>query len=512
MKVHRIANIILVLIFITAIFVPLITVNKTSGKVSVTENRKLADFPKFKTADNNLNLHFINDFELWLNDNLGYRDKMVIANTVMQYEFFGKLTKTDTVIGKDNWLYYVTPEIIKDYQNLNLPTEVQLEQWARNLIRIDNYLKSKDISFITMLNLDKKTIYPEFYPNTILKAGSISRTDIFEKYIKENTDLDFFTPKDALLKAKSHATVYSPRVDNAHWNKYGAFVGYLELIDRVKAYYPNVKKLSFEDYEITTYQNETKIYNAISFSETDQNFKLKNESKAKQIFDFFNDMKLINNNLSFRFENEDKSLPKVLVFGDSYIYGLLIPELAESFSEFTFIHSDNIDKMEYFVDLVKPEIVIFENVERMLDHTMEILSKPKEGISDFESFKNLPILSDPVMYLDYYNNNLVEKQGEVMIDRSQKKAQFDGWVIDSNMSNVAGGIFLKVGDNYYPSLYGTPHQGVSDYFENPLLLNSGFSFKVDSEELIKEGQFSFVIISNDRKYQYTPVEYKVIVK
>lgn len=141
MKASKFLNISIVAIFIVAIAVPLITVNKTSGKISVAENRALAGFPNFKTAEGSLNTHFIKDFENWFSDNMGLRDKLVMTNTKLQYNLFGTLTKKDTLIGKNDWLYYVNSDILKDYQNLNLPTNEQLVNWGASLKKIDNYLQ-----------------------------------------------------------------------------------------------------------------------------------------------------------------------------------------------------------------------------------------------------------------------------------------------------------------------------------------------------------------------------------
>ncbi|SEC12693.1 hypothetical protein [Paenibacillus sp. GP183] len=513
MKAHRVFNIIMVILFALLISTPLIFINKTTGKVSIAENRVLSGFPNF-TVSNKLNTHFNKEFESWFNDNLGFRDNFVKWNTIIQYKLFGKLTKSDTLIGKDQWLYYVTPDIIKDYQHLNLPSNSQLNQWTNALDRINKYLGDKHIPFITMINLDKKTIYPEHYPDSILKIGDISRTDILEKYITQNTTIDFFTPKNALINAKPEATVYSPRYDNGHWNNYGAFIGYQELMKKVKNYLPNVNLLTWEDFDISRYDRETKIYNAVSFTESDYSFKFKKTSNVTKIEGIFDDLNLTYSNLSYRFENKNKKLPKALILGDSYFYGFLIPDLAESFSELTFIHTDNIDKIESFISLVNPDIVIYENAERMLDHTMQVLQNTTENYTNYKVYKDLPIVNNkPLLWLDYSNNKPVEQQQtKIVIDNSKKVVNLRGWALDSNLNTTAGDIYLKVGDNYYPSIYNIPHTGVSTFFNNPELLKSGFVFNVNVPELINSGKFSLIIISKDKTFQYAPVEYQVEIK
>ncbi|KQO15374.1 alginate O-acetyltransferase AlgX-related protein [Paenibacillus sp. Leaf72] len=512
MKAYKVFNILMAVFFVLAISLPLVAVNKSSGKISTAENRVLASFPAFTNGDGGINTQFIKEFEEWFNDNLGFRDKFVTANTVIQYNLFGMLTKKDTMIGSDNWLYYVTPEIIKDYQHLNLPSEQQLSQWGNSLEQINNYLNMEGIPFISMLNLDKKTIYPENYPKTILKVGDFSRSDLVEEYLTNKTNVDFFTPRDALLHAKNKATVYSPSYDNGHWNSYGAFIGYLELMKKVQTYLPDIKVLSWNDFKITTYEREVKIYNAVSFSEKDYSFSLKRDSSAFQTHDIIDKLNLSNSYMSVSYQNTNDNLPKILVLGDSYLYEFMTPYLAESFSELTFVYTDNMDRIKSLVEILKPDIVIYENVERSFEKTMNILSTSTEFM-DYSTYKNLTIVEDrPLMWIDYFNNELVQQQGSISINNINNAVNISGWALDPKANDVASNLFLKVGDKYYSGSYGAPRTSVSEHFKNPNLTNSGFNFTVNASELKKEGKFSFVIISKDQKYQYSPVEYQIVTK
>ena len=510
MKIQKVQNFFLVVFFLALISIPLLLVNTKSGKISSAENRVLANFPTIKEVGGGFNKNFLEEFEMWFNDNLGLRDEFVRSNTILQYNLFGKLTKTDTLVGSENWLYYVTPNILKDYQHLNLPTNQQLEDWGGALKTIDNYLKGSGIPFITMINLDKKTIYPEHYPKSILKVGGNSRTDILLDYLVNKVRLDVFTPEKSLLKAKETTTVYSPRYDNAHWNSYGAFLGYQDLMDRVKKYYPNIKTLSWEDFEIKPYEREFNLYNAIHFKETDLSFKLKKNSTAIEEKDKFANLNLIHGDLSVAYKNEDTKLPKLLILGDSYLYGYLTPYLAESFSEMNFIYTDNISRLKTFVDLYKPDIVLYENVERMLDNTLPLLKTSADSFLKYDGYLNLPVENDPSFWLDYTNGNFVENQKQIKVDSTKNITNLVGWALDTKSSSPATNVYLKVDDKYYSGEYGIPRQSVADAFSNNDLINSGFSINIDTKELLNAGEVSFIIISNNREYQYSPITMKII--
>ncbi len=510
MKVHKIINILFLVIFIICISLPLLNVNLVPGRVSSSENRKLADFPKLYSHDDKVNLNINEDFENWFNDNLGFRDEINIINTKLQYHLFGKLTKTDALLGKDGWIYYITPEIIKDYQNLNLPDEKQLNYWSTSLNNIKLFLDQRDISFLSMLVLDKKTIYPEYYPDTIYKVGNKSRTDMLVEYITSKTNIEFFTPKDALIKAKEEAILYSPRVDQGHWNEYGAFIGYQELMKKVSKYIPGVKILTFDDFAVDQYINQSSIYNAIPIEETSYKFNLKAKT-ANLVPDKLSGLDLKQPYNCHYYVNDIKSYPKALVFGDSYFTPIVAPWLAESFSETAFIHTSNINRLYELTETLSPDIVIFEQVERMFDTTMDNLAnqnirKVEEGI------ESLPIVASKkseLLWLDMINDASVENQREIKIGQGVDRVSLVGWAIDPNNDSTASAIYVKVGDQYYSGNYGIERASVAEYFNNDALRYSGFIFDLNAEELLNSGEISFLIISKDGSYRYEPVIIKV---
>lgn len=370
MKNNRYCSVFLVGCFLIAILAPLLFVNTTAGRVSAAENRALAAFPKFFADAWRVNPQFITQFEKWFNDNLGFRDEFVIANTKMQYHVFGRLTKTDTLLGKEQWTFYVNPDVIRDYQHLNTSDVRPLEQWKTALAHLDQYMKAKSIPFVMMLLPDKKTVYPEYYPPTIHQIGKTSRSDLLSNLLATQTSVDFLYLKDTLLQAKQKTEVYSPRIDNAHWNSYGAFVGYQALIGRVQKYHPNVRGLSWADVDVSRHYREIKVYNAIPLAEMEYSVRSKRPLQAVQVPGAYAKLKLNQGDQCFQYLHPDKKLPRALIFGDSYFYGQLIPFLGESFAEMNFIHISNMGRFAELVDLLKPDIVVFEVVERMLDGVM----------------------------------------------------------------------------------------------------------------------------------------------
>jgi hypothetical protein len=514
MKAHKLFNILMLVFFILVISVPLIAVNKMPGKISATENRVLASFPDFKTTEGKLNTNFIKDFESWFNDNLGFRDKLVQANSKIQYDLFGKLTRTDTFVGKDNWLYLMYPNMVKAYQNLDTPTQENYNQYKKKFNQLNDYLKGNGIPFITMVNPDKETIYPEYVPETILKVRDSSRTDLVVDYLDKNTNVDIFSTKAGLLEAKENSIVYSKNYDLTHWNNNGAFVGYLELMNRIKKYIPDVNILNENDFIVSPYIRKTT--GVINAEETDYKWEYKKGYAAKEERGLLDNLNLSRNSNAYRYVNpSNENLPKALIMGDSYIYMFMLPNLAESFSELTFIHWENAEEIKNYINVLDPDIFILEFMEPALHQFTEAISYPEGYFDKYDEYKDLPVKESPpegLMWLDSVNNNVVVSKDALTIGKMDKTAKLDGWAVDQSAGSVASNVFLKVGDKYYTGSYGAPRTSVSDYFHNPDLTNSGFTFNVNSEELINAGKISFLVISLDKTYQYAPIEYKIIIK
>jgi len=79
------------------IAIPLLTTNLQKDKVSRDENRKLAKMAELYKEDGSLNENFTEDFEAWINDNVGMRSSMVVNNARIQYYLFRVLANNSNM-------------------------------------------------------------------------------------------------------------------------------------------------------------------------------------------------------------------------------------------------------------------------------------------------------------------------------------------------------------------------------------------------------------------------------
>ena len=160
----KINNILIVMVFLSAITLPLVFSDKAGGKVSVTENRYLATFPAILTKDMNLAPGFTQGLESWIQDNAGGRDLALQMNETISYKIFHIVPEQDVVGGKDNWLYVIYHSSLPECLHTNLPTQTQLDWLKSNFSKISRDLKSENIEYLVMLLPYHCNVYPENLP------------------------------------------------------------------------------------------------------------------------------------------------------------------------------------------------------------------------------------------------------------------------------------------------------------------------------------------------------------
>ena len=529
---YKSLNRINIIVFIAIILVPLIFINTESGKIAEGENRYLASFPEIKKSDGSYIKKFITQFEEWFNDNIGFRSQLIKMYSIINYEMFNVSPKSDTLLGEEDWLYYYNDAVLKDYQNINLPTNEQLKFYSDNIEFLNSYCQNRGINFINFMLFDKKTIYPEFYPKTIKKIGNLSRYDIINSYLISNTDVHVVSPLQELLEAKKNEQVYSKNYDNAHWNIYGAFIGYQVLMKNIQAYFPDIKSLKIYDFDVKKYERTSKLNGAITFSEEAYSFIPKYESSIDEDVDYWLGDTLLENQ-HYRYINKDKSLPKILIIGDSYMYMELLPILAESFSELTFIHNHDVEFVKKYIEELSPDIVVYESVERMFEATQNELYKLRidgdNGINNQMNYQQLPSLGrnnlqyedisgNIVVYtgahIDKCNGELMSNVDTIKVKKNKERLIINGWGADFTSKQPASDIYIQAGDKIFKADYGQDRADVAASLGNINYTKTGFMCEIDTSYIIDNNitEIGIIVISSDGSYKYEPVIYNIEVE
>ncbi len=221
-------DIVFVAVFYILIFLPMSNISEESE--SIGENRNLAQKPSLTDlykADN-----YGKKFETWFNDHFYLRKNLVKLYELLDDPFSLKGNK-HVLIGKDNWLFYKGDMSERNFANLDLLTEEELENLAAYLKNIQRWAKKNGKSFYYLICPDKNKIYGEFYKfHKKVYPDSQSRAQQVINYLRENTDIEVIYPFDALHQAKSQGLLYFK--NDTHWNLLGAYIGYQELMKSIE--------------------------------------------------------------------------------------------------------------------------------------------------------------------------------------------------------------------------------------------------------------------------------------
>jgi len=139
-----------------------------------------------------------------------------------------------------------------------------------------------------------------------------------------------------------------------HYNEIGAFFAYQELMKHITVYMPEMKPFTLDDVVITyadrgSYPNipDVQLKKALAYKRL-----------AADIYDG-----LPSEGLAF--ENEDASLPTILLMGDSYAgYGSYISRyIPEHFGRTVMAHWSYMEFLDQYIERFQPDMVLFVTAE-----------------------------------------------------------------------------------------------------------------------------------------------------
>jgi len=240
-----------------------------------------------------------------------------------------------------------------------------LKNTQQKIQKLYEELRKRNITLILVIPPNKATIYPDKLPDEIEKPKPQSKLDTFTAYLQQYGPPVLVDLRPALLNGRKQQDVYYKT--DTHWNSYGAFIGYTEIMKELSKTYPQLTSRSLQDFKITISQpyahDIPQIMGATNLLEPKVIF---NPKKNDLRWVILNDDKIVPLQVS---TTSKKNLPTLLMYVDSYgeeMKDFLAPE----FSKATFIlnsskYPDTLSPQT--IDIIKPDIVIVEVVERFFD-------------------------------------------------------------------------------------------------------------------------------------------------
>jgi len=365
----RVFNGSFIAVFMAILALPLVFVNLSSDRVSVEENRMLAERPRISDIKSHPGT-FVQDFDAWFKDSTGFRKQLLSLYNVMdKNQWLNGISYTDGqyvyVVGEEGHHYFANNNgwMISKFQGKPYLSDEQILNMRVKLEEVKTFLDKKGIPLVVMFCTDKESIYPEYYSKSIKRGPEPIQLDMITAYLQEHTSVDVFNIRKTLLAEKNNYLLYNVSSgDLTHYNEIGAFFAYRELMRHVNIHFPEISPYGLDDIDIS--YNEKGI--------PDISLKAKITFKESPL-SFFDDVELIRpyswENTAF--ENDNPDLPVILFLRDSYTVcddkKFISQFIASHFGKAIFIHYQNMEHFEEYIAKYKPDIVVFESAERQLN-------------------------------------------------------------------------------------------------------------------------------------------------
>ena len=455
------------------------------------ENRSLAQWPgKFDPAA----------IEAWFDDHFALRGEMTSAYNLVNAKS-GVEILNGVAIGKDDWLYYMYDNSEADIKREIHYTDEELSNICRAQQETKDYLASMGIEYYLMVCPDKHTVYPEFLPDGLSGYEGESRFDAMARALTENTDVNLVDTRQAVIDGKADNRLFFKT--DTHWNAYGAYIGYTELMNAISADFPSVRQITMDEVEVETTDPWTggDMSGFIGQSETMTdvlyNFRVKN-STVELLDTPYAETSDDPERPVLRYTNPDHpELPSAVIFRDSFVARdsgctLMLPLLADSFSSVSVVWSTSV--LNHIVEYENPDLVVMEYVERYSGSAVQGMDAPDAKIVDYES-GNLPLPDESfsiISCIDRMDDALNIEAGSIV-----------GWAFMMDRDAVSGEkhIALRCGDEiiWCPTRTVQRPDVTAAYAESTGGLNldaSGFSASFD-KSLLHPGKWDVILVIDD---------------
>lgn len=358
-KTEKMVNFIFVLVFVGMIFLPFCLLDTTEIIDSSLENRRMTMWPGW---------HFNQEINAWyghyVEDRVAFRETAVRFYMDATYAVFGEFSEDLHMYGKDGEVFPADDGYIRAYQHLATDEEL-IDSLVTYLDRTNQYLKKQGIPFVFLAGLDKKTVYGEEMPDYI--HVDTTKESIMEMLARKLTEkqVPYVIPVQELRDAKQVERVYNQKYDSAHWNARGAMIGLRLLNEKVREMDPDVPLLT-ED--VFTASSEEKTLEFISLPITEQVpvYMLKSEYGDSILADgsLLDVLPHVAGTGIQHYLNENALSDKtILILQDSFLDGKQ-DFFAYRYQNVYMISRQNYESMQYYVETLKPDVVVFENAER----------------------------------------------------------------------------------------------------------------------------------------------------
>ena len=210
------------------------------------ERRLLAAFPKLTSGVDGLR-KYLAGLDAYFSDHFGCRKLLVSWNNKLKWKLFHDFNIRSVLIGHDGWFFFAGDQMVEHESGALQFTPEQLRYWQALLERRRDWLAQRGIKFLFVIAPDKASVYPNELPSWMPKAHPETKLDQFVAHMRMRSTVEVLDLRGPLRAARQTAPTY-PKTDT-HWNFFGSFIGYQEIIKALSRQLPGLTPLPLDAFE-----------------------------------------------------------------------------------------------------------------------------------------------------------------------------------------------------------------------------------------------------------------------
>ncbi|MBO7485960.1 MAG: hypothetical protein J6T84_07845 [Spirochaetaceae bacterium] len=350
---------------IISVFIMLIPIINFNWKESVSEKEKrtLAKVPEF-------NSEIFKSCDLFVQDRFGGRNELIKLSNFIDYNVLCKRVLNDKAFKGKNDFYYLIDYgdgwNIMDFYKKNLLEVEELTEFKEKIKKTVSWCEEQGIKYLFVIGPNKHSIYPENYLSK--RPDGISRIDQITEVFDE-LKIPYVFPREYLIEKKNSYTIPLYYETDTHWNLLGGYCTSCLIKEKLKELFPKTKFPEIE-YDINVeYTYEAGDILPMLGIERALCTNPILSPKGASFTDYY---ELTNPKNRFEYAKNKiyDELPKAIVFGDSFALSIK-PYLPTMFSETQFNYTHFSEAQKEYILSNKPDIIIFEKVERVAPWCVE---------------------------------------------------------------------------------------------------------------------------------------------
>ncbi len=356
----------------TVIFILLISLPILFKLTGIGESRNLRENRKKSNSISFYEKVFqkgLKEFEKYFEKSFPFRSLLLSERNYFYAKYLGISPVDRVIVGKKKWLFL--KRLNESGKEIDYSVSIEkfkkgeLEYWFKIFNERYQFLKKREIKFLIVIVPNKSTIYSEHLPDSYRKVTGGVRAEQLTEYLSNNSDVQVLNLRDLLLSKKVNREVYH-RTDS-HWNHYGAWLAYREIVKYFSELFKCITPTPFEDFPKREMAGASRTDLASMLALNRSLYK----EKIRRLFTPSGE-KIIQSRLkNFKykkvrtsvFRNKNGMLPKTIMIHDSFGNGLK-KYMSTSFCEIIFLLDWGFNFFPDLIEREKPSIVIYEIAER----------------------------------------------------------------------------------------------------------------------------------------------------